>query len=103
MADVDTAYVLEARRPLMNVDLIRLRDRPARIRCRGKLARAVLRVGGEVVEPPDAVERDADDRGAGGREFLAVLRKGVREIRDRKSTRLNSSHPSISYAVFCLE
>src|SRR6202040_3804358 len=22
---------------------------------------------------------------------------------DRKSTRLNSSHPSISYAVFCLE
>src|SRR5690348_17795713 len=23
------------------------------------------------------------------------------EIRDRKSTRLNSSHPSISYAVFC--
>src|SRR5438876_10748446 len=28
----------------------------------------------------------------------AVLRK-----RDRKSTRLNSSHPSISYAVFCLK
>src|SRR5690348_18032240 len=28
---------------------------------------------------------------------LAVLR------RDRKSTRLNSSHPSISYAVFCLK
>src|SRR5690348_2715224 len=24
------------------------------------------------------------------------------EILDRKSTRLNSSHPSISYAVFCL-
>src|SRR5438876_3016848 len=24
-------------------------------------------------------------------------------IRDRKSTRLNSSHPSISYAVFCLK
>src|SRR5438876_2436110 len=23
--------------------------------------------------------------------------------RDRKSTRLNSSHPSISYAVFCLK
>src|SRR5690348_18208903 len=32
----------------------------------------------------------------------AVLR--VRGIeRDRKSTRLNSSHPSISYAVFCLK
>src|SRR5438876_4400972 len=25
------------------------------------------------------------------------------ESRDRKSTRLNSSHPSISYAVFCLK
>src|SRR5438876_5398304 len=26
-----------------------------------------------------------------------------RECLDRKSTRLNSSHPSISYAVFCLK
>src|SRR5438876_6302643 len=26
-----------------------------------------------------------------------------RADRDRKSTRLNSSHPSISYAVFCLK
>src|SRR5580765_8855978 len=25
------------------------------------------------------------------------------DLRDRKSTRLNSSHPSISYAVFCLK
>src|SRR5690348_17970799 len=30
-----------------------------------------------------------------------VLR--ARVARDRKSTRLNSSHPSISYAVFCLK
>src|SRR5690348_17817276 len=28
---------------------------------------------------------------------------GTAEARDRKSTRLNSSHPSISYAVFCLK
>src|SRR5699024_2447460 len=28
---------------------------------------------------------------------------GYRPIRDRKSTRLNSSHVSISYAVFCLK
>src|SRR4051794_41431706 len=27
----------------------------------------------------------------------------LRPLRDRKSTRLNSSHPSISYAVFCLK
>src|SRR6266487_5442648 len=28
---------------------------------------------------------------------------GLQTARDRKSTRLNSSHPSISYAVFCLK
>src|SRR5438876_8987032 len=27
----------------------------------------------------------------------------VGSLRDRKSTRLNSSHPSTSYAVFCLK
>src|SRR5438876_6399046 len=30
-------------------------------------------------------------------------RRSQRPCRDRKSTRLNSSHPSISYAVFCLK
>src|SRR6266487_5776667 len=30
-------------------------------------------------------------------------RRRCRRRRDRKSTRLNSSHPSISYAVFCLK
>src|SRR6266487_6320746 len=30
-------------------------------------------------------------------------RRCRRHARDRKSTRLNSSHPSISYAVFCLK
>src|SRR5207249_9923249 len=28
---------------------------------------------------------------------------GLRQVTDRKSTRLNSSHVSISYAVFCLK
>src|SRR3712207_7436450 len=28
---------------------------------------------------------------------------GVGELQDRKSTRLNSSHANISYAVFCLK
>src|SRR5690348_17833665 len=31
------------------------------------------------------------------------LRVAPAEERDRKSTRLNSSHPSISYAVVCLK
>src|SRR5258707_11109383 len=28
---------------------------------------------------------------------------GLENVRDRKSTRLNSSHANISYAVFCLK
>src|SRR5438876_3802590 len=33
---------------------------------------------------------------------IAPLKRAL-ELKDRKSTRLNSSHPSISYAVFCLK
>src|SRR5690348_18060928 len=33
----------------------------------------------------------------------AALQRVVLPYLDRKSTRLNSSHPSISYAVFCLK
>src|SRR3989344_7427562 len=33
----------------------------------------------------------------------ALLGESPRFLRDRKSTRLNSSHMSISYAVFCLK
>src|SRR5689334_24126890 len=36
-------------------------------------------------------------------ELAHVARPTVRVQRDRKSTRLNSSHSSISYAVFCLK
>src|SRR3712207_7722993 len=40
----------------------------------------------------------------GGRNKPRVRRQGVgRDRRDRKSTRLNSSHANISYAVFCLK
>src|SRR3712207_7913742 len=39
---------------------------------------------------------DEDDE-----EAQAALRRA--EVRDRKSTRLNSSHANISYAVFCLK
>src|SRR5438876_6571664 len=37
------------------------------------------------------------------RRGLQRLTVGAPPSRDRKSTRLNSSHPSISYAVFCLK
>src|SRR5438309_8583018 len=42
---------------------------------------------------------------AGDGDGVASLRHGQRAVarEDRKSTRLNSSHSSISYAVFCLK
>src|SRR3712207_7300846 len=43
----------------------------------------------------------ARDRGAALGEAHGPL--AVRRLRDRKSTRLNSSHANISYAVFCLK
>src|SRR5689334_23885107 len=46
----------------------------------------------------DRVDREPDQL---GRERVELLR-AAREL-DRKSTRLNSSHSSISYAVFCLK
>src|SRR5690349_23928291 len=41
----------------------------------------------------------------GGDEFLVILPETRMEMAtiDRKSTRLNSSHVEISYAVFCLK
>src|SRR5688572_31567063 len=39
--------------------------------------------------------------GASSREASAISRRW--RARDRKSTRLNSSHSQISYAVFCLK
>src|SRR2546422_8154872 len=42
-------------------------------------------------------------RGARSREHARARAGGVGAHRDRKSTRLNSSHGYISYAVFCLK
>src|SRR5437899_4314064 len=46
---------------------------------------------------------DADTRGVHARALRRGPRLGRIEWRDRKSTRLNSSHLGISYAVFCLK
>src|SRR3712207_6963198 len=52
-------------------------------------------------------ERSGDDApasaGAGGAGRARLQRGGAEQERDRKSTRLNSSHANISYAVFCLK
>src|SRR5690606_41789302 len=50
---------------------------------------------------PDGFVGGFAQGGMGGRGLLGWLRIG--SGRDRKSTRLNSSHVKISYAVFCLK
>src|SRR5690348_18031844 len=54
---------------------------------------------------PDLQRSDLGVPPEGPRPFNSQHPQGVFlvEVRDRKSTRLNSSHPSISYAVFCLK
>src|SRR5689334_23793662 len=49
--------------------------------------------------PGDDGEQRIDNTGAGGGEKSSRRQ----QTQDRKSTRLNSSHSSISYAVFCLK
>src|SRR3712207_7197909 len=52
----------------------------------------------EVFERAQAI---ADDLDIGIEELPEVALRYI--LRDRKSTRLNSSHANISYAVFCLK
>src|SRR5579859_2226098 len=66
--------------------------------------RAGLRGGGVTVDhglQPGSGERAADVAGLLGSLGLDPVRRVAVTV-DRKSTRLNSSHSQISYAVFCL-
>src|SRR2546430_4686346 len=59
--------------------------------------------GRPVLDDPGLLERDVFERVS---QVLLVVkpdRGDERDTRDRKSTRLNSSHSQISYAVFCLK
>src|SRR5690625_6876542 len=50
----------------------------------------------------DGLAKIADGPGGAGADaFISYLMST--EVQDRKSTRLNSSHVAISYAVFCLK
>src|SRR5690348_17458806 len=59
----------------------------------------------------DALDADTDDDGIADAldeypmlPLTGAIHPGTPQLwLDRKSTRLNSSHPSISYAVFCLK
>src|SRR3712207_8932752 len=59
-----------------------------------------------------SIESDGEDDDHAGHDELdrilqphlrAAIRDDGHDERDRKSTRLNSSHANISYAVFCLK
>src|SRR2546430_7514439 len=50
----------------------------------------------------DGIRVVATHQDAAGRTFFCAG-ESVQVARDRKSTRLNSSHSQISYAVFCLK
>src|SRR5438445_3792237 len=55
-----------------------------------------------VMAEPDPAHRTAGwMHGAEERRHVDIAARGA--VRDRKSTRLNSSHANISYAVFCLK
>src|SRR2546427_6938868 len=53
--------------------------------------------------PGPQVPRGGDDGARRTPPQHGRRRRGVRRAGDRKSTRLNSSHSQISYAVFCLK
>src|SRR5207249_433258 len=67
---------------------------------RGDLSRKItVRVKGELLQLKQTINTMVDQLNGFGSEVTRV----AREVGDRKSTRLNSSHVSISYAVFCLK
>src|SRR5207248_4286780 len=66
-----------------------------------KITRAVTRE-----HPPRAIRSMRRRRQSQNQKLRASVsesRDGFSPVRDRKSTRLNSSHRTISYAVFCLK
>src|SRR3712207_9446760 len=72
---------------------------------RSNVQEAEALVGHEFNDEPDLANGLGEIAERGARNVLITLDEGcyalVRE--DRKSTRLNSSHANISYAVFCLK
>src|SRR5258707_7285093 len=67
--------------------------------------------GGGTMLPLGSITEEYDDTFGGNakgvlftvQKALPLLVDGASRPRDRKSTRLNSSHANISYAVFCLK
>src|SRR3712207_8660633 len=63
---------------------------------------ALFDIAFDVLDDHDRVVNDDADREYEAEQCQRVDRE-AEQIQDRKSTRLNSSHANISYAVFCLK
>src|SRR3712207_8254946 len=66
------------------------------------LFRSIIREGGRLKREFSSEGADVQFSVVGRRGVSALTFRGE-DILDRKSTRLNSSHANISYAVFCLK
>src|SRR5690625_6957534 len=86
--------------PLVAVGILR-RDHQHHLAADRNVQQLLVPAGDHLLGPLDEAEGGATF--PGGVELLAVRPRpaGVVHGQDRKSTRLNSSHVAISYAVFC--
>src|SRR5690606_41394409 len=85
--------------PICFGDLVELDlEREARLHAAVPALRAACRL---VRVHARRIEAVRAERVRGGEQLARVVRGDQAERRDRKSTRLNSSHVKISYAVFC--
>src|SRR5207249_8607927 len=98
------------RLPRLRFDVLLLREAPkpgraGHLRARGPRSGLHLQgnVGGEI--HGDGHQADALNAATSRRSTVLDMQaeRSPGRFRDRKSTRLNSSHVSISYAVFCLK
>src|SRR2546430_9851841 len=67
-----------------------------------RVAERAVRVGEAEEEVAVLVVRRAGDDATVAEQHVELEHRVVHQAVDRKSTRLNSSHSQISYAVFCL-
>src|SRR2546429_5605573 len=81
---------------------IRIISLMAPVAVHGRIARSVVAARVAVRASIDHRSDRAGNRGARRQHVRALQREARRRV-DRKSTRLNSSHGYISYAVFCLK
>src|SRR5256886_11672950 len=85
----------------LEISLHQFRMSWLRVRRAGSLQATTRQANHTVNSVTESYKNDSAQRGVSKvDEFIFAL---LRSQRDRKSTRLNSSHSQISYAVFCLK